>query len=155
MFFDITCKCLFKKIYLCSTKHELSVDIKLIHIPEHKDQRGCLNVVEFETHIPFPVHRTFWISGVPYGQQRGGHAHWTCHEAVFAVSGSVSISIDNGHEQVDIVLDKKNDGVIIPAGAWCELKDFAAGTVLVVFASEPYDASGYCHDHNLWEQHFV
>lgn len=126
------------------------VDIRRIILAEHADARGSLNVAEAVKNIPFDIARVFWISNVPQGQRRGGHAHWTCHEAVFAAQGSVCITLDEGKGQEDFILSKPNEGVIIPAGAWCELHGFTPDTVLVVLASEAYNPDGYCHNHEAW-----
>jgi len=50
-------------------------EIKLIDIPEVTDGRGQLAFVETGTCCPFRIKRVFWISDVPAGQHRGGHAH--------------------------------------------------------------------------------
>ncbi|MBO4906714.1 MAG: FdtA/QdtA family cupin domain-containing protein [Bacteroidaceae bacterium] len=128
------------------------MSIKRIKIAEYQDKRGSLDVVEFSSSLPFIPERMFWISRVPTGETRGGHAHWTCHEALFAACGSVRIAIEEcGGSSECIELNSGDDGVIIPAGAWCELTDFTNDAILLVLASEPYDASGYCHDYQEWK----
>ena len=87
-----------------------------LQLPKNVDERGSLSVLEGGVDIPFEVARVFWITDVPAGQRRGGHAHWTCHEAVFAVSGAVSITIETADGREDVTLTASNDGVIIPAG---------------------------------------
>ena len=100
--------------------------------------------------IPFPVQRVFWITDVPEGEVRGGHAHWTCDEAVFAVTGDFEIEVDDGSRRFVTRLSSPDRGLVIPAGVWCELRHFAPGTVCVVMASQPYDASGYALDRDTW-----
>lgn len=121
-----------------------------IELPERRDARGSLTFGEGGIQIPFEVARVFWITDVPAGQKRGGHAHWTCHEAVFAVAGSVEIELDDGELNVVVQLDSAQRGITIPAGVWCELRNFASGTVCVVLASERYNATGYVHDEEEW-----
>ena len=128
------------------------MSIKRVKIAEYQDKRGCLDVVEFASCLPFNPERLFWIHCVPDGERRGGHAHWTCHEALFPASGSVKVKIEDENGQTESIhLSSGDDGVIIPAGAWCELSDFTNDAVLLVLASEPYDASGYCHDYVQWK----
>jgi dTDP-4-dehydrorhamnose 3,5-epimerase-like enzyme len=81
---------------------------------------------------------------------RGGHAHWTCHEAVFPITGRFEIELDDGEVNTTVVLDDATRGIIVPAGVWCELRHFAPGTVCLVMASQEYDASGYALDRESW-----
>ncbi len=120
--------------------------VRLIQLSENVDERGRLSFLEGSVHIPFDIRRVFWISGVPQDKTRGGHAHWTCHEVVFPVTGSFEIEVDDGERCSCIELKDSRTGVLIPAGVWCELRRFAPGTVCVVVASEAYDAGGYVHD---------
>lgn len=108
--------------------------------------------LEGDVQIPFTVQRVFWITDVPEGEIRGGHAHWTCDEAVFAVTGSFEIEVDDGNSSFVTRLSSPDCGLTIPAGVWCELRHFSPGTVCVVMASQPYDASGYALDRNGWLQ---
>ena len=124
--------------------------VRCLQVPKNVDERGSLSVMEGGVDIPFKVARVFWITDVPAGQRRGGHAHWSCHEAVFAVAGGVSIAIETAEGREEVTLRASNEGVLIPAGAWCELYDFEPNTVLVVLASEHYRPEGYCHEKDLW-----
>ncbi|MBQ9386201.1 MAG: GNAT family N-acetyltransferase [Bacteroidaceae bacterium] len=45
-------------------------------------------------------------------------------------------------------MDSPRKGILIPPGVWCDLRDFAPGTVCVVFASHPYNASGYINNYS-------
>lgn len=130
----------------------LTYGIKEVQLPHFDDERGCLSVIDAKDDFPFSVKRVFWITDVPAGAQRGGHAHWTCHEAVFALSGSFRLTVDNGRERFDFSLDNPHKGAVIPAGAWCELSDFAPGTVCLALASEEYEPSGYVHVKEQWSE---
>lgn len=121
-----------------------------IQLPQCVDDRGVLTFAEAETAIPFEIARVFWISDVPSGKSRGGHAHWRCHEALFAVRGCFEVEIDDGVERRRVVLNDPTHGVVIPAGAWCELRGFSDDALCLVFASEHYDAVGYCHNKAEW-----
>lgn len=126
-------------------------DSLAVQLPEFKDDRGVLSFVEAEKHVPFEVKRVFWIYDVPQGKTRGGHAHWTCHEAVFPVYGSFDIELNDGHTSRLFHLNHPTQGVIIPAGVWCELRNFEAGTVCVVLASQEYTTEGYVHDFGVFK----
>lgn len=118
---------------------------RLITLPGVQDERGFLTFAEGQNHIPFRIDRVFWIYGVPEGKERGGHAHRTCAEVVVPVAGAFTMVVDDGTLRVSVRLDSPQTGILIPAGVWCELKDFAPGTVCVVAASQAYDSEGYIH----------
>ncbi len=115
---------------------------QIINIPLITDARGSLCVAE-NADLPFEVKRVFWIFDVPEGQTRGCHAHNTCAEVVFPITGSFEIEVDDGTESMTLLMDSPNRGIHIPPKVWCKLKNFAPGTVCVVLASQEYDAEGY------------
>ena len=57
---------------------------QLINLPKISDIRGNLTVVESEKHIPFEIKRTFYLYGVPAGENRAGHAHQDLHQFLIA-----------------------------------------------------------------------
>ena len=106
------------------------------------DDRGALTFVEKGV-LPFAVERIFWITSVPEGKTRGGHAHKTCVEAVWAAKGAFDITVDDAVNAVTVHISADGAGIIVPAGAWCELCNFTADCVCVVAASQSYDSEGY------------
>lgn len=118
---------------------------RLIDIPSVVDGRGGLTFAEARRVIPFDIRRVFWIYDVPDGAVRGGHAHWECSEVVVPVAGGLTVVLDDGRTRSQVRMDSPERGVLIPAGVWCELRDFLPGTVLVVMASHAYNADGYVH----------
>ncbi len=125
---------------------------RLISIPSVTDQRGTLAFATARRDIPFPIERVFWIYGVPQGQCRGGHAHRVCAEVVFAVCGAVTMLLDDGRQRSSLRLSDPSVGLLVAPGVWCELTDFAPGTVLAVAASHPYDAGGYIHNYDQYKE---
>lgn len=137
-----------------------SLGVGFIQVTQFVDERGKLQVLEAGKVFPFEIRRVFWISDIPEGRTRGGHAHWTCHEAVFAISGSFEIEIDDGKACHTYTIDSPTRGIMIPAGVWCELRHFTPGTVCLVMASQEYDASGYSLNRQEWlaeleKRHFI
>lgn len=129
--------------------------VKLIQLPQFVDERGKLSFLEESVHIPFLVRRVFWIVDVPEGQTRGGHAHWSCHEAVFLVSGGFEMLVDDGKVRRKVMMNTVSQGILIPAGIWCELSHFSPGTVCVAVASMEYDATGYCNNYEQFLQECI
>ena len=121
---------------------------RIIDFPESVDDRGALSFAEGAHHIPFQIERVFWIYGVPEGKTRGGHSHSESAEVVVPVSGGFNMMVDDGANRITVRMDSPRKGILIPPGVWCDLRDFEPGTVCVVFASHPYNASGYINDYS-------
>lgn len=121
---------------------------RIIRFPESVDDRGALAFAEGAHQIPFQIERVFWIYGVPDGKTRGGHSHSESAEVVVPVSGAFTMVVDDGTRSIEVRMDSPRKGILIPPGVWCDLRDFAPGTVCVVFASHPYNASGYINDYS-------
>lgn len=130
---------------------KLPVGCRLIDVAAVGDERGVLSFTECKGKLPFDVERVFWIYDVPQGKARGGHAHRTCHELVFAVAGAFTMRVDDGQTAGEVRMDVPHRGILIPSGMWCELLDFAPGTVCVVLASQPYDPTGYINTREAYK----
>lgn len=122
-----------------------------VRLSLHTDERGSLSFAEWK-HLPFEPKRIFWIFDIQEGKTRGGHAHRSCAEVVFAVSGSFDMFVDNGREQTTIHIANPNEGIYIGANVWCELRNFAPNTVCIAVASAPYDKNGYINNYNEYKE---
>ena len=69
---------------------------EIIELPKIYDPRGNLTVAEQMKNVPFEVKRVYWTYDVPAGERRGGHAHKECVEFIIAVSGSFTVTLDDG-----------------------------------------------------------
>ena len=78
---------------------------KIIELPKITDPRGNLTFAESIRHIPFEGYRVYWVYDVPSGENRGGHAHKKCREFIIAVSGSFTVTLDNGHNSKTYLLN--------------------------------------------------
>ena len=110
-------------------------DAKIIDIPKIEDRRGNLSVVEEFKNVPFHIARAYWLYDVPAGAMRGGHAHKRLKQLLIALSGSFTVTLDDGHEK------------LIETGIWRTIDDFSSGAVCLVLASELYDESDYIYDY--------
>jgi dTDP-4-dehydrorhamnose 3,5-epimerase-like enzyme len=115
--------------------------------PTFADQRGYLTVADFAT-MSFPVRRVFYISQVPEGQTRANHAQRESKELLLAITGTVSVLIDDGRNRQSIVLWRRNVGLLIAPKTWCSLSHFSKDAVLAVFASHPYDVADQVADYD-------
>lgn len=108
--------------------------------PKVSDARGALTFVQ---DVGFPIKRAFWIYEVPEGAERGGHAHRSCTELLFAVKGSFDVELSYGDETVNVHIDRPNHGVFIRPMVWCRLHNFSADFVGLCLASQEYKPEGY------------
>ena len=110
---------------------------EILELPKIYDPRGNLTVAEQMTNVPFEVKRVYWTYDVPAGERRGGHAHKECVEFIIAVSGSFTVTLDDGKgNRKDFHLNHPWEGLLVPTGIWRTLEDFSSGAVCLVLASE-------------------
>lgn len=125
----------------------LPKNCSLLHLPNHIDERGTLTVAELQRDIPMEVERIFWIHGADAQVSRGEHAHKMNTELLFAVTGSFTMTVDDGVTKADVVLDSPEKGLMLGPWIWGRLHDFAPGTVVLCLCSKPYIAEGYINDY--------
>ena len=124
----------------------------IIELPKISDPRGNLTVAERFKSIPFEFKRVYWTYDVPSGGYRGGHAHKHCREFIVAVSGSFTVTLDNGHEKQHYLLNHPYQGLFVDKGIWRTLEDFSSGSVCLVLAEDDYDEDDYIYDYNEFTQ---
>ncbi|MCW3006061.1 MAG: WxcM-like protein [Solirubrobacterales bacterium] len=118
----------------------------LVAFPRIEDPRGNLSFVEGSRHVPFDIARVYWLYDVPGGAERGGHAHRDLQQVIIAMSGSFDIVLDDGTISQRFHLNRSYAGLYVPSMVWREIDNFSSGSVCMVLASRPYDASDYIHD---------
>ena len=60
--------------------------INEIETPVFSDKRGSLCVINFND-LPFVPQRIYYVKDVPAFEERGNHAHKSCHQILFAING--------------------------------------------------------------------
>lgn len=121
---------------------------EILDLPKIYDPRGNLTVAEQMRNVPFEVKRVYWTYDVPAGERRGGHAHKECVEFIIAVSGSFTVTLDDGKgNHKDFHLNHPWQGLLVPTGIWRTLEDFSSGAVCLVLASELYDEDDYIYEY--------
>ena len=124
-------------------------EVKIISVPKIIDNkgRGKLSVIE-KSILPFEIKRVYYLYDVPSDAFRGGHAHKNLDQFMIALSGSFEVNIDDGSNNKKFMLNKPNQGLLIPSGIWREMDNFSAGSVCLVLASEVFDESDYFRDYD-------
>ena len=125
-----------------------TLDIKLIDLPKITDPRGNLTVAEGAGIVPFDIKRAYWVYDVPGGESRGGHAHKRLRQLVVALSGSFTVTLDNGYERRTVLLNHPWQGLVIETNTWRTLDDFSSGAVCLVLASDHFEEDDYIYDYD-------
>ncbi len=79
---------------------------------------------------------------------RGCHAHKNCSQLLVCTIGSCIISCDDGIEKKNILLNKTNQGLLIPPLIWATQEYLEEPTVLTVFCDRVYEEDDYIRDYN-------
>lgn len=112
------------------------------------DLRGKLSVGEFDVDIPFTPKRYFLVYDVPSRETRGEHAHRVCQQFLICVKGQCVAIADNGSSRQEFLLDRNSKGLYMPPMIWGTQYRYSSDAVLLVFASEHYDATDYIRDYD-------
>jgi hypothetical protein len=91
------------------------------------------------------VERYFFITDVPVGEIRGGHAHLICKQKLIVVSGRIELSMWFGEAETKITLNR-GESVLIPERVWAEQKYLEQHTILLVLCDQTYDPEDYVRD---------
>lgn len=122
--------------------------VTLHHFSHIKDLRGDLSAGEFQREVPFTPRRYFLVFDVPSEKTRGQHAHKVCEQFLICVKGRCAVVADDGHTRQEFVLDTPAKGIYLPPMIWGTQYKYSADAILLVFASEYYEASDYIRDYD-------
>jgi len=117
----------------------ISSHFTILDLPTFSDSRGALSVIDGV--LPFPAKRIYWIYGAD-GQVRGGHRHHKTRQALITLGGSVSIYMNDGTVEENIILDSPARCLLVEPKDWHTMT-FGLGAILLVVSSHPYDQKDY------------
>ena len=112
-----------------------------------RDLRGGLMAADF-TELPFIPQRVFAVLDVPSELIRGSHAHRACEQFLVCLAGSIHCVVDDGENRDEIHLETPDRGLHLPAMVWGTQYKYSRDAVLLVLASDPYDADDYIRDYD-------
>jgi dTDP-4-dehydrorhamnose 3,5-epimerase-like enzyme len=119
----------------------------LLTLPKNHQLNGNLTSITNSQEVPFDIKRIYYLYDVPGGNSRGGHAHKDLYQIMIALSGSFSVTLDDGKLKRNFLLNQPYQGLLIPPGLWRDLDNFSSGSICMVLASDVYDENDYFRDY--------
>ena len=124
--------------------------VTIYSLPLITDLRGSLTFAEYGQFLPFIPKRFFMVFDVPSKEIRGEHAHKALHQFLVCVKGSCAVVVDDGRNIEEIILDAANIGIHVPPLVWSIQYKYSPDAVLLVLASERYEAGDYIRDYDQY-----
>lgn len=103
------------------------MNLKLIPLQQHGDERGALISLEQDADIPFEIKRVYYIFNTKEHVTRGYHAHRNLKQVAIAIKGSCEFILDTGKERTRVILDNPAKGLLIDSCVWREMTNFSSG----------------------------
>lgn len=125
--------------------------VRLLQLTQAVDLRGSLAAAETGRELPFVPQRCFLVYAVPNAEVRGEHAHRRCAQVLICVHGQISALVDDGTQRAEYRLERPDLALYVPPMVWGTQYRYSADAVLLVLASERYDAADYIRDYGEFQ----
>ncbi|MDD2272283.1 MAG: WxcM-like domain-containing protein [Desulfuromonadaceae bacterium] len=122
--------------------------VQYVRLPMIPDLRGSLSFAEYGQYLPFIPKRYFLVYDVQSREVRGEHAHKDLHQFLVCVKGSCSVMVDDGHCREEYDLNSPGAALHIPPMVWGVQYKYSPDAVLMVLASDVYNADDYIRDYD-------
>lgn len=114
---------------------------------------GHLFIAEAGRHVPFPIERIYFINTLANPKAvRGRHAHRRLEQAIFCLSGSFNLHLDDGRTKQRIRLNDPACGLRLGPLLWHTMSSFSYDCVILVLASARFDEADYIRDYDEFKQ---
>ena len=114
-------------------------------------ETGFISVASLEENIPFGIKRVYWIYGTQTGQVRGNHAHKKGDQVLVCLAGQTEVSLESANGNVNaFILQNPNQGLLIPALYWLQIKIMQPSTLLCISAEE-FDENNYIREYKSFK----
>jgi dTDP-4-dehydrorhamnose 3,5-epimerase-like enzyme len=108
---------------------------------------GNLFIAEAGRQVPFAIKRIYFINSLANPQAiRGLHAHRRLEQALFCISGSFTLHLDDGRSKQRVTLNDPSIGLRLGPMLWNTMTNFSYDCVILVLASDAFDESDYIRD---------
>ena len=109
---------------------------------------GVLSIAESGDKIPFQIKRVYYIYDFKTSKsKRGFHAHKKLQQVIFAVSGFFTLTLDDGKEKINHLLNNPNKGILIDKKIWHTMENFSDNCIILVLASDIFKESDYIRNY--------
>ena len=121
------------------------------------EEIGYISVASYKAdNIPFEVKRTYWTYWTPDSILRGRHAHRKTEQLLFALSGSIVVTLESARGKLDVFkLDNPNTGLYLPPNVWRTMQ-YGQQSVQLALASTEYDEKDYIRSYpeflKVWQE---
>lgn len=119
---------------------------KIIKFPFSDTKNGILFMYQ-KKEVPFLVRKTLLIKGMISNDKRGGHTHHKTNQILICVSGGCKVSMDNGENKAEVVLNKTEEGLLLYPYVWHTMYGFKPNTILLVLADRKYNEKEYIRNY--------
>jgi dTDP-4-dehydrorhamnose 3,5-epimerase-like enzyme len=110
---------------------------------------GNLFIAEARKQIPFDIKRVYFINSLANPKAvRGMHAHRKLEQAMFCISGSFTLHLDDGTNKQRIKLSDPSVGIWLGPMVWHTMKSFSYNCAILVLASDWFDETDYIRDYD-------
>ena len=120
-------------------------DLRTIAFPLHDTRDSSLSVYHSLQEVPFNIKRVFVIHTRKFCD-RGFHAHKECNQLLVCLQGRVIVTVDDGSQKKEFVLENASEGLLIPSSLWAE-QIYEASSILMVLTDQPYDEKDYIRNY--------
>jgi hypothetical protein len=123
---------------------------RLLKFPQTGDAHTGFTTTATPPALPFQVARTYWTYLTPDEVLRGHHAHRALEQVLFAVSGSLEITLENpAGARLHFTLTRPDEGLYLTGLYWRTIR-FHNQAVLLCLASQPYSEASYIRDYTTF-----
>ena len=126
-------------------------NIKKLKIPFFKESNGNLAFIEFKKEKKFSIKRVFFVTANKTSI-RGKHAHKKISQIIVCVSGKVEIECDDGLNKKKFMLNKINEGLVIPNMIWSVLKYKSKNSIIAVLCNGYFDENEYIRNYDKFKK---
>ena len=111
--------------------------VEVRRLRTNRQASGELTALEEDCNLGFPLRRVFYIRPASPESVRAEHAS-SDDMVMIALTGGVTVDVDNGHQKDAFRLEGTAEALWIRPGVWVRLRNFVAGTVILVASSREY-----------------
>jgi hypothetical protein len=124
----------------------------IVEISSFPDDRGNINIAEFDKDFNFDVKRIYYLTGMSEETKRGEHAHLELNQFMLCLAGSFDIELDNGFKKQKIKMTNNSKALIVRDLVWREMTNFTPNAVMLVLNDRVYSEDVVIRKYSVFKQ---